>query len=167
MWSVPGFCRVEVGENAQRIFVFTISERELKGSWGWRWGEPLPQGFVDAVTGFGDGVFAVVTLGIGNLSEVRQALDIDGGVDTESGIYNGFDTAGNIVGGVALGGVVAGYVPALGPSSQFIGHPAYGGRTVAALRSGYTRFGWGRHNGPMMRLGIGNRHINIMRPPRF
>ncbi len=50
--------------------------------------EPAPQGLVDSVTGFGDGVFNVVTLGFGSLSQARDALGIDGGVDTSSLLYN-------------------------------------------------------------------------------
>ncbi|MCD9008216.1 hypothetical protein LDO31_18665, partial [Luteimonas sp. XNQY3] len=81
--------------------------------------------------------------------------------------------AAGVVGGV-IGGAIwvaptagpaaAGY---MGSSGRIIGHPAYGGRTIQFLRSGKVRFGWGRDGGPTLRIGIGNKHIDLwkMKPP--
>ena len=65
----------------------------------------LPQSVVDAASGFGDGAFKVLTLGFGDLQSVRESIGIDGGVDRASGLYKGFETVGNIVGGGGAGGV--------------------------------------------------------------
>ena len=47
----------------------------------WAFGDPLSQGVVNVAAGFDDGVYRVVTLGIGDLNDLRQCFDIDGGVD--------------------------------------------------------------------------------------
>jgi len=67
----------------------------------------LPQEVVDAATGFGDGVYSAITLGMGDLQDVRDLLDVDGGVDKCAAAYSGFETAGNVVGGTALAGSIA------------------------------------------------------------
>ena len=66
----------------------------------------LPQWLVDSFVGLGDGVFAAITLGIGDLDEIREIVRLDGGVDQCSGLYRGFHVAGTVAGGVALGGSV-------------------------------------------------------------
>ena len=38
----------------------------------WSIGDPLPQGVVDSVTGFGDGAYRAITLGFGNLQDIRD-----------------------------------------------------------------------------------------------
>lgn len=68
--------------------------------------DPVSQGLVDATTGFGDGVYSAITLGLGDLQDVRDLFDIDGGIDKSSSFYCGFETAGNLAGGLALGGAV-------------------------------------------------------------
>lgn len=40
----------------------------------WMAGDPINQTAANAVTGFGDGIYQVVTLGIGNLNAVRDFL---------------------------------------------------------------------------------------------
>ena len=67
----------------------------------WAIGDPLPQGLVDSVTGFGD-AFLIPEL-------VRDALDIDGGVNKCSAAYRGGKIGGFITGGVpfALRGAAA------------------------------------------------------------
>ena len=50
----------------------------------------------------------------------------------------------------------------LSPSGNFIGHPAYGGRTIKMLKSGKFRFGWSRNNGPVLRIGIKRKHIDLI-----
>jgi hypothetical protein len=72
----------------------------------WSWGDPLPEDLADAVTGFGDGAFRAVTLGFGDLNEIRNALGIDGGIDRCSAAYKNSLVAGGITGGAALGGAV-------------------------------------------------------------
>lgn len=62
---------------------------------------------MDAATGFGDGVYTAITLGLGDLQDVRDLAGIDGGVDKCSGLYRGASIAGNVAGGTALGGDVA------------------------------------------------------------
>jgi RHS repeat-associated protein len=92
----------------------------------------IPASVVNAVTGFGDGVFNAITLGQGNLQDVRDALGVDGGVDPCSAAYKGGKVAGQIQGAAALGGAVA--------SKSF--RP--GGWTNS---NRYLRVGWGRHQG--------------------
>jgi RHS repeat-associated protein len=70
----------------------------------WALGDPLPQGVVNSVAGFGDGVYRVVTLGIGDLNDLRQRFDIDGGVDVCSTEYTASKYTGMAVGTVAIGG---------------------------------------------------------------
>jgi RHS repeat-associated protein len=67
----------------------------------------IPQGVADAVTGFGDGVFNAITLGQGNLQDVRDALGIQDGVDPCSAAYKASKVVGQIEGSLALGGSVA------------------------------------------------------------
>ncbi len=55
----------------------------------WAIGDPLPQGVVDAVTGFGDGVSRALTLGFYSTSDYREWRGIDGGVDSCSAWYKG------------------------------------------------------------------------------
>jgi hypothetical protein len=64
----------------------------------------LPQWVVDGVAGFGDGVFNIVTFGFGDLGETRDALGIDGGVDTTSLEYKASFVGGAGVGLLAAGG---------------------------------------------------------------
>jgi RHS repeat-associated protein len=73
----------------------------------WAWGDPLPQGLVDGITGFGDGVYSGITFGLGNLQDVRDLARIDGGVDHCSTTYQVSHLAGAIEGGAALGGAGA------------------------------------------------------------
>lgn len=87
---------------------------------------------VDAATGFGDGVFEAITLGIGDLGEIRDAFGIDGGMNECSGLYNGAGLAGNVVGGAALGGALAN--KAFSPGGW-------------AKSNRYLRVGWGKHDG--------------------
>lgn len=70
----------------------------------WAWGDPLPQGLVDGVTGLGDGAYTAITLGFGNLQDVRDLLNIDGGIDKCSATYNVSNAIGKGVGTIALAG---------------------------------------------------------------
>ncbi len=54
----------------------------------------LPQGFVDTVTGFGDGVSRVLSLGFYSTSDLRRTWGIDGGVDVCSNWYDAGKYAG-------------------------------------------------------------------------
>lgn len=80
--------------------------------------DSLPQWVVDGFTGFGDGVYAAITLGLGDLQDVRDLLQIDGGINPCSDIYGALNTAGNIVGGTALGGAV--FTKVAGPVGNWI-----------------------------------------------
>jgi hypothetical protein len=62
----------------------------------WQWGDPLPQGLVDGVAGFGD------ALSFGGSKWVRGRMGI-GGVDYSSGAYIG-GQAGGVVYSIGLGG---------------------------------------------------------------
>jgi hypothetical protein len=68
----------------------------------WSIGDPINQGVANAVTGFGDGVYKIVTLGFGDLNKVREAAGISGGIDTCSSAYRGGRYAG-YAWGVGLG----------------------------------------------------------------
>jgi RHS repeat-associated protein len=98
----------------------------------WAWGDPLPQGLVDGVTGFGDGVYRGITFGLGNLQDVRDLMGIDGGVDPCSAAYRYSHIAGEIEGAAALGGSLA--------SKSFVP----GGWTNS---NRYLRIGYGRNGG--------------------
>jgi RHS repeat-associated protein len=70
-----------------------ISEMDPLGLWGI--GDPLPQGAVDAVTGFGD-AFLIPIL-------VRDVLDLNGSVDQCSSAYKSGEIAGTIWGLIPVG----------------------------------------------------------------
>jgi len=130
----------------------------------WAIGDPLPQGIVDAAAGFGDAISSGFGLFDTSLSELaRKTLNVNGSVKQCSSAYLGGQYAGY---GLSFGlggyGLVRGGM-ALGPGGKVIGHPAYGGRTIDGLRNGEIRFGWSRNNGPTLRLGIRNRHIDIVK----
>jgi RHS repeat-associated protein len=114
----------------------------------------IPASVVNAVTGFGDGIFNAITLGQGNLQDVRDALGIDGGVDPCSAAYKGGKVAGQVQGAAALGGAAA--------SKAF--RP--GGWTNS---NRYLRVGWGRHQGDQVfRISgqwvkTGSGHIDVFR----
>jgi RHS repeat-associated protein len=69
----------------------------------------LPQSVVDTVTGFGDGVYGAVTLGFGDLQDVRDTVGVDGGVDGCSLLYRSSGIVGGFVGTAALGGSVGAF----------------------------------------------------------
>ena len=92
----------------------------------------LPQGFVDAVTGFGD-AFLIPEL-------VRDALDIDGGVNKCSAAYRGGK----------VGGFVTGGVPFL---------------LRGAAAAGATRFGHALNHNRHFRIGPGRMPRNGGLPP--
>ncbi len=122
----------------------------------------IPQPVVDAAAGFGD------ALSFGFTDWVRDQMGTNDAVDKCSGAYTGGTYAGYGLGAGLGGAGLARGAAALGPGGRIIGHPAYGGRTIDGLRSGQVRFGWSRNNGPTLRLGVRNRHVDIvrLRPPR-
>lgn len=65
---------------------------------------------MDAVAGFGDGVYEAITLGIGDLQDVCDAAGIDGEINKCSGEYGWSSTAGNVVGGAAFGGGIERFI---------------------------------------------------------
>jgi len=124
----------------------------------------LSQNFVDATAGFGDAISSGFGLFDTSLSELaRKAINVNNSVNQCSTAYSGGRYAGYGL-SFGLGGYgLARGVMALGPGGRVIGHPAYGGRTIDGLRSGDIRFGWSRNNGPTLRLGIRNRHFDIVK----
>lgn len=69
----------------------------------WRFGEPLPQGLANGFTGFGDGVYRSITLGLlGDLQDFRDLAGIDGGIDKCSAAYNDFKYVGYAWGAATL-----------------------------------------------------------------
>ena len=114
----------------------------------------LPQGVVDAAAGFGDGV------SFGLTARARNVLNVDGGVNTDSVIYNASEVAGNAV------------LPAAG---SVRGLAALGGTKAFRFlnRNRYVRIGPGRmpSNGglpagpkvPRVSIGKGpnNPHIDV------
>ncbi len=121
----------------------------------WALGDPLPQGVVNAVTGFGDGSYAAITLGFGDLQDVRNLAGIDGGVDKCSTGYKAGKIAGEIDGALALGGSLA--------AKSF----APGGWTNS---NRYLRIGLGRKGGDQVfrmagqwvQRATGQAHIDIL-----
>jgi RHS repeat-associated protein len=108
----------------------------------WAWGDPVDQDIVNAVTGFGD-AFLVSEL-------IRDAFDVDGGVNQCSMFYRGGKVAGFVAGSVpfALRGAAA-----LG-----------GTRFAHALNHNrYLRFGPGRipANGSGLPFGTGVPRMSI------
>jgi hypothetical protein len=70
----------------------------------WMPGDPLNWGVANAITGFGDGVSRVLTLGITSTADFRSALNIGaGGVDMCSAAYKGGKYAGWAWGAATLG----------------------------------------------------------------
>jgi hypothetical protein len=58
----------------------------------------------EAAVGFGDGVYRAITLGMGDLEDVRWLLGIERYVPADGIVYNGAFKIGVVEGGVALGG---------------------------------------------------------------
>lgn len=67
----------------------------------------LPQGVVDAVTGFGDGVYSAITFGAGNLQDIRDLAGINGDINKCSDAYSWSKIAGELEGSGAIGGSLA------------------------------------------------------------
>lgn len=57
---------------------------------------PLPDWIVDATAGFGDGVYAAITFGAGDLEQVRKLLGSGGTVNQNSGYYITSNVTGEI-----------------------------------------------------------------------
>jgi RHS repeat-associated protein len=114
----------------------------------WAWGQPIDQGVVDWVVGFGD-AFLIPDL-------IRDAAGIDGGVNKCSELY----------GAGKLGGFIWGSVPFVARTAAAFGGTS-AGRWLNANR--YLRIGpgrWGRHpDVPRMSIGKGpgNPHIDLRR----
>jgi hypothetical protein len=99
----------------------------------------IPDPIANGLVGFGDGAYRAITLGIGNLQDVRDVAGITGGVDICSTAYKVGRVAGAIDGAGALGG-------ALGAKSFVEGGWLNANR--------YLRIGLGRKGGDQVfRLG--------------
>lgn len=66
----------------------------------------IPDPVANSLVGLGDGAYHAITLGFGNLQDVRNVAGIDGGVDLCSTAYKAGRIAGEIDGAGALGGAV-------------------------------------------------------------
>ena len=108
-----------------------------------------PQGLVDGVTGFGDGVYSGITFGFGDLRAIRGAMNIDGGINYNTGAYNAAYAGGAVVGASASGGAL--WTRLYGPTSlsgRLIGHRQFTlSRQNGIWNSGKFRFGWSGKNG--------------------
>jgi hypothetical protein len=121
----------------------------------WSIGDPLPQSVVDSVTGFGDGAYKAITLGFGNLQDIRDVAGINGGVDACSSAYRYGRIAGEIEGAGALAGSLA--------AKSF----SRGGWLNS---NRYLRIGWGKDKGYEVFRISGNwiaDHIDLFRGPRL
>jgi hypothetical protein len=65
--------------------------------------QPLPDFIADAAVGFGDGVWKAITLGTGEMDDVRWLLGHEY-QPSDSIVYGGARTIGTVQGAVALGG---------------------------------------------------------------
>ncbi|WP_254058600.1 RHS repeat-associated core domain-containing protein [Dyella sp. S184] len=75
----------------------------------WMPGDPLPQGLVDGVTGFGDGVFSAVTFGQLSLADLRnQSIYTAGAIDPCSKYYKNAFTYGQLYGAATVTAGVGG-----------------------------------------------------------
>ena len=122
----------------------------------WVWGDPVDQGVVDAVTGFGD-AFLIAEL-------VRDALDIDGGVNQCSASYRGGKATGFVVGAVPFG-LKAGAALGATKFASILNKNRYF-RIGPGKASANARFGLGSgRNVPMARIGNGKpsdwNHIDL------
>jgi RHS repeat-associated protein len=121
----------------------------------WSIGDPLPQSVADSVTGFGDGAYKAITLGFGNLQDIRDVAGINGGVDACSSAYRYGHIAGEIEGAGALAGSLA--------AKSF----SRGGWLNS---NRYLRIGWGKDKGYEVFRISGNwiaDHIDLFRGPRL
>ena len=131
---------VSVGEGGEVIEEIVVIEKR------WALGDPLPQGLVDLVAGFGD-AFLIPEL-------VRDAFGIDGGIDPCSANYRG----GKVT------GFVWGAVPFTGRTAAAVGGTRFG---HVLNHNRYLRLGPGRMPGgthvPRASIGRGpgNPHINL------
>jgi len=124
----------------------------------------LPQGIVDGVSGFGDGVFNAVSFGFGDLNGIRRSIGIDGGVNQGSAIYRGGRVAGNIQGGFTNFGV--GLRATAGFSVGRRGHFLFNSNRFFRLGPGRMPRNGGLPPGPKVpRVSIGrgprNPHIDL------
>ncbi|MBK8308573.1 MAG: hypothetical protein IPL00_16130 [Gammaproteobacteria bacterium] len=108
-----------------------------------------PQGLVDGVTGFGDGVYSGITFGFGDLRAIRGAMNIDGGINYNTGAYNAAYAGGAVVGASASGGALwTRLYGATSLSGRLIGHRQFTlSRQNGIWNSGKFRFGWSGKNG--------------------
>jgi len=123
----------------------------------------IPQGLADGVTGFGDGAYRAVTLGLGDLQDVRDVAGIASRPDTSSLTYGLSHGGGAVVGGVALAG-----------SAGFLVNEGMWGRGAFGFMNKGQDFRFGYGKGPGFSLVIraagqwvdritGKSHIDLIR----
>jgi hypothetical protein len=107
----------------------------------WGFGDPLPQGVVDSVTGFGD-AFVIPQL-------VRAAFDLNGSVDQCSTAYKSGEIAGTVWGLIPAGAeslALAADRTVLNANRYFrIGLGRWGGDMTPRISSPYLRYVTSKH----------------------
>ncbi|MCH8623092.1 RHS repeat-associated core domain-containing protein, partial [Undibacterium sp. TS12] len=109
------------------------------------------QSNINAVVGFGDGAYKAATLGFGNLQDIRDFAGIEGDIDKCSSMYKGFNTAGNIAGGIAMVGPAGNILGRFfGPMKQWVRvgasySKASGQHVAMSIRWGASPIGKGKY----------------------
>ncbi|WP_292916078.1 RHS repeat-associated core domain-containing protein [Nitrosomonas sp.] len=115
----------------------------------WAIGDPLPQGIVNAIVGFGDGISSFATFGMYSTIDVRNSLGINNGVDYCSSLYSGGKFAGYARG---TGTLWAAGLNGGSNSVFWVGNTARSEAASLGTTIAKTPIGWF-----MNRLGIENR----------
>ena len=124
----------------------------------WAIGDPLPQGIVNAIAGFGDGAYKAITLGLGNLQDIRNLAGIKGNINKCSTAYNSFNTFGKIVGSASAIGAIGSKV---GITAWARRYPNAGGGGIGLDQSGknFIRADW--HKFKLGDKVVNRPHIDI------
>ena len=96
-WTSKDPIRFGGGDSNLYGYVFADPVNFIDPTGLWAWGDPLPQGVVDAAAGFGD------TISFGATDVIRDWRGTNGAVDKSSGEYSGGQWAG-VAYGFAAGG---------------------------------------------------------------
>ena len=104
----------------------------------WAIGDPLPQSVVDFSAGLGDGIIAAMTLGFVSGQDLRDAANVDGGVNPCSRAYAAGNIFGTVLGIAATAGVGAEALVARALAGTKL-FRSYGGSFKAAHSSGATK----------------------------
>lgn len=123
----------------------------------------LPEGLVDAVSGFGDGVYNVITLGFGDLEEIRKLLGSGGTVNMDSPNYFWANITGQ---GYALFLPLAPKGYNLGSSNVQVAHWEAVGRSAELQANQWVMIGSNKNvlNYLLSGVGLGNVRISAKFP---